>query len=286
LASSVYGAALLTAAVGLHAWGLLTVASAVLIWGLASALAVLAIAMTNGARLRRARAVNVVWLASRLWPSGRWLAASVVGYWFATWGIFPLVAIVAGTDATGALRALQNLFTPMIQLNVALNLVVLPRVADRVAVFGQHQARTFAAYASVAFASVAALYAGIVLEFSEPILRALYRNPQVVAAAHLLWPLAVIMFLESARLGSSIALLALGQTRVFFVARLIGLAVFAGSSAVLGSWLGFDGILWANALSYAVAGAFVMSQALGSGDVLVRSGASRAAARSGYPRSL
>ncbi len=61
--------------------------------------------------------------------SGRWLAGAAVGFCIATWGIFPLIAAMAGSEAAGIVRALQNLFTPIVQFNAALNLAMLPRIA-------------------------------------------------------------------------------------------------------------------------------------------------------------
>jgi Na+-driven multidrug efflux pump len=177
--------------------------------------------------------------------------------------MFPLVAAIGGIEAAGILRALQNLFTPIIQFNSALNLAILPRVSDKIVAVGPSYARSFAIYASLAFTGTVLLYAMIVLSEAKPILALIYRKPEIIAATSLLWPLAFAMILESTRIGSSIALLALGQTRVFFTVRMAAIAVLLGATAILAPVLGFEGVLWANVISHLVATILFVPKVLG-----------------------
>src|SRR5437868_14495874 len=89
---------------------------------------------------------HIAWLSRQLWLSGRWLVGAAMGYWATTWGILPLIAATAGLETAGVVRALQNLFTPIVQFNAALNLAILPRVADKVVTAGHRYARSFAIY--------------------------------------------------------------------------------------------------------------------------------------------
>jgi O-antigen/teichoic acid export membrane protein len=251
---------LIAGAFALFRLGLLSVPSLVLLWGLANAVASLLIYLLGIASIRRTTTATVAWLARQLWHSGGWLAGSAIGYWVTNWGMFPLVAAMAGTEAAGILRALQNLFTPLVQFNAALNLALLPKVADKVVVVGQHYSRLFALYGSALFIGTAVVYSTAILAASHTILAIAYRRPEIVAAAHLLWPVAIAVSLEAGRQASTIALLAAGRTRIFFFARLIAASVFAASAVVLNQRLGFEGILWGVVISHVIGTAMVVSE--------------------------
>jgi O-antigen/teichoic acid export membrane protein len=257
-ASAIYGATLLGGIGALIALGQLSVSALVLLWGLANGIAVLAIYRAGVARFERPKRAIVLWLIRALWKTGRWLAGAAIGFWIATWGMFPLVAALAGLEAAGILRALQNLFTPIVQFNAALNLAILPRVADKVVVVGRHFARSFALHGTIVFTAIAALYAGLMLAWSDHILRWAYGKPEIIAAAHLLWPLAVAASLESGRQGLTMALLAANRTRIFFFARMVAMVVFLVAAIGLHRLLGVQGILWATVISNVVATSLVV----------------------------
>jgi O-antigen/teichoic acid export membrane protein len=184
--------------------------------------------------------------------------------------MFPIVAAIAGLEAAGILRALQNLFTPILQFNAALNLAILPRVADKIVADGEQYARTFAIYATAAFTGIVIVYCAIVLGGSKFILALMYRKAEIIGATHLLWPLALALILDSARQGASMALLALGRTRVFFMSRLAGIAVFLCATVVLGRLVGFEGVLWANVISHVVGTTLILPDAFRIQDILHR----------------
>ena len=271
-ASVAYAASLLAGAFALFWLGAISVPAVVLLWGLANGIAILVIYLQGVAWIRRVRAAMIAWLIVRLWRSGRWLAGAAVGYWIANWGVFPLVAVIAGLEAAGILRALQNLFTPILQFNAALNLAILPRVADKIVAVGERYARTFAIYATAGFTGIVVIYCGIVLSQSKFILEVMYRKPEIITATQLLWPLALALTIDSARQGSSMALLALGRTRVFFLSRLAGIAAFICATAVLGRTMGFEGVLWANVISHVVGTALILPNAFGIQDILKHRG--------------
>jgi O-antigen/teichoic acid export membrane protein len=80
------------------------------------------------------------------------------------------------------------------------------------------------------------------------------------------------MILDSARQGSSMSLLALGRTRIFFMSRLAGTIVFLGATVVLGRAMGFEGVLWANVISHAVGTALILPDAFSIQDILKHRG--------------
>lgn len=176
--------------------------------------------------------------------------------------MFPIAAAMGGSGTAGIVRALQNLLTPVVQFNAALNLAILPRVADKVADHGSSYARNFAIRATAIFFSVVLAYCALILSSVHFILPAIYRKPEIAASAYLLWPLALAIVCEATRIASSMSLLATRRTRVVFMARLASLATFAAGAAILGYFLGFVGVLWANALGTAVGTAAVIGAAL------------------------
>lgn len=257
-ASFAYGVALIGGGCALHLAGLLSVDAVVLVWGLANGVAVVVIYLRGLAIPGRLYPVQALWLARQLWRSGRWLIAAAMGTWATTWGMLPLIAATAGVETAGVIRALQNLFTPIVQFNAALNLAILPRVADKVVVKGPQYARSFAFYSTALFLALVVIYAGLVMSEAKPILSLLYRKPEIAAGAYLLWPLGLAMILESGRQGSQMALLSLNVTRPFFVSRVIAVAVFLVGALALGRIWSADGILWAYAASHAAGTAFVI----------------------------
>jgi O-antigen/teichoic acid export membrane protein len=261
-ASVAYSASLLGGAFVLFQLGLLSVPTAVLLWGFANGMAAVVIYGMGVARPGKSAPAHVGWLARQLWRSGRWLIGAAIGYWLSTWGILPLIAATSGVETAGVVRALQNLFTPIIQFNVAMNLMILPRVADKVVANGSRYARSFAIYSTGVFTGLVVLYAALVLSEARAVLEFIYRKPEIAAGAHLLWPLAIAMVLETARQGPSVALLALNRTPIFFVSRVVAVTVFIVGAMSLGRMLGAEGILWANALSHAVGALMFLSVVL------------------------
>jgi O-antigen/teichoic acid export membrane protein len=270
VASIAYGSCLLGGVTALHQLGLLTVPSLVLLWGTANGLAALVICSAGVLYPGRTMTAHVMWLIRQLWRSGRWLVGAALGFWACNWGILPLVAAVAGVEAAGIVRALQNLVTPVVQLNAALNLAILPRVADKVVANGPRYARQFAIYSTAAFTALVVIYAAVVLTESETILKLLYRKQAISASAHLLWPLGIALIVEAAPQGSSIALLALNRTRIFFISRILGVAILLAGTLLLGPAIGTEGILWANAVSHAVGAALLMFAAFTIPDISQR----------------
>jgi O-antigen/teichoic acid export membrane protein len=227
----------------------------------ATAALVVIIAMGVG-RAIRTRPATVVWLASQIWSSSRWLAPAAVMSWFITWGIFPIVAAVSGPAAAGIVRALQNLLTPIVQFNAALNLAILPRVADKVAEQGNSYARRFALRGTAIFATSALVYCTVIMATAHFTLPIIYKKPEIAASAFLLWPLSLAIVCEAARAASSMSLLATRRTRVVFVARLVALTTFLSVSAGLAYTMGYIGIMWANALGTAAGSIVVVSAAM------------------------
>jgi O-antigen/teichoic acid export membrane protein len=253
---------MLGGALMLHQLQLMNLVSILLLWGIGAAAAMLVTCTAGALRLRAARAAAVAWLARNVWHSGRWLVGAAVCFWISQWGIFPLAAVMGGPDGAGVMRVLQNLFTPVVQFNAALYLALLPHVADGVAAKGHPYARSFTLYGSIAFTGIVIVYSALVLIGARPIIAVLYRKPEILGSAHLLWPLAIAFVLEAARQAPAMAMLAENRTRTAFVARIGAVLAFFAAAAVLGPLMGVEGLLWANAVANGVGTSWQMIGAL------------------------
>jgi O-antigen/teichoic acid export membrane protein len=239
-----------------------SVGAVIALSGLGSAAAIIVVMAMSVGKLSKSRPLDVAWLALQIWSSSRWLAPAAVVSWLITWGIFPIVAAISGPAAAGIIRALQNLLTPIVQFNAALNLVILPRVADKVADDGDAYARRFALRGTAVFATTALIYCALIMATAHFTLPLIYKKPEIAASAFLLWPLSLAIVCEAARAASSMSLLATRRTRTVFFARLVALAAFASASAVLGYFMGYVGIMWANAFGTAAGSIVVVSAAM------------------------
>ena len=258
----VYCAMMVSGAFALHLLDMLSLSAILLLWGVGIAAAMLVTCAMGVACLRATRRANVAWLALELWRSGRWLVGGALCLWLSQWGMFPLAAAMGGPEAVGALRALQNLFTPIVQFNAALFLSLLPRVADHVAAKGRRFARSFAVYGTVVFTGIVVVYCGLVLLGAERIVALAFRKPEIIASTHLLWPLAAAAVLGAAGQGAGMALLAENRTQAAFVSRVASVLGFAAGAAVLGPLMGVEGLLWANAAANALGTAWLVAAAL------------------------
>jgi O-antigen/teichoic acid export membrane protein len=257
-----YGVASIAGAFVLVRAEALSLTSAILLWGLGAFTGVVAAVGRGIGRPGAMQTATVAWLTGEIWRTGRWLSGAAVASWISNWAIFPLVAMTTGAGAAGIIRALQNLLTPIVQFNAALHLAVLPRVADKVADVGDHYGRRFARRGTAIFSAIAASYCAVILAAAHWILPALYRKPEIAAAAYLLWPLALAIVLDAVRQASAISLLARRRTRIVFTARWIALIVFAGCGLLLSALIGFEGILWATAAASATGAVIVLISAL------------------------
>jgi O-antigen/teichoic acid export membrane protein len=260
-AALLYCIVMVSGAFGLRQLDVLSVSTVLLLWGFGTTAAALAIGLIGRPCLQRVRPAMVAWLTRRLWQSGRWLTGAAVCYWVSQWSMYPLVAAIGHPDFAGILRALQNLFTPIMQVNAALGLMLLPHVADNVAARGISYARAFALRGTAVFTGLVGLYIGAVLLGGRDIIPLVYPKPEILGAAHLLYPLALAILCDSARQASAMTLLAQNRMKPAFVARIAAIVAFAIATATLLPVVGVDGILWANVIAQAVAATMQMRAA-------------------------
>ena len=121
--------------------GWLTSVTAIFVWAAASIPAVI---FGIAARISPVDVVSraaVHEVARSLFRSGRWLLGSSLVSWVGSQGVIPLAAMVAGPAGGGVLRALFNIVAPVSVINVAINQLIVPRLAK------SGPARTAAPYA-------------------------------------------------------------------------------------------------------------------------------------------
>jgi O-antigen/teichoic acid export membrane protein len=261
-AAAAYAAASVCSVLALVALQALSVPAAIAVSGLGAVAAIVVSMLLGVGRAVRSRRSHVIWLAAKIWSASRWLTPAAVMSWLMTWGIFPLIAAIGGPAVAGIVRALQNLLTPVVQFNAALNLALLPRIADNVADRGGGYAQRFARHGTAIFTASALVYCAVIIAAAPVILPMIYRKPEIAAAAALLWPLSLTIICEAARGASSIALLATRRTRIVFLARIAALTAFGCASAALGYFMDYTSILWANVIATAVGAAVVMAAAM------------------------
>lgn len=255
-AAIAFSAVLLGSALGLRIMGELTAPVTVLLWGTASAAACF-VGLANGiSPIRATPLAAIIWLTRELWNSGRWLIGATLAYWIGNQGVLPIVAIFAGPAATGILRALQNLLTPVSQFNAAISVALVPRIADIAVNSAPRRLRHLSLYVVIIFSLVAISYSAILLIAPEMILMVVYKKMEIVTAASLLWPLSLGTIIDSVTQGIGVALYAVARMRAIFVARLFGLFVFLLGAGILGRMLGIEGVVWAIVASNAVIAIF------------------------------
>lgn len=236
----------------------LGVVSGIALWSIAGMLFLLA-----GIALPRLRPgwVSLNWLnwfVLESWRSGRWLLAASAAFWIDSLSMLPLAAYVAGPAGSGILRALQVLVAPVTQFNAAAILTFVPRLAE----LSRESAARFrnaGIFGTLGMVALALLYSAVLLTFAPTMLDLIYRNPEITAAAWLLWPLLLGMVADTLSQGARAALLAVGRTRSIFNARIAGVPIFVGAALLLVPAHGIAGLVWATvASSVAIAGALLL----------------------------
>ena len=183
--------------------------------------------------------------------TGRWMLPANIVHWFSGQGVIPMVAAYAGPAAGGIVRALINIYSPVYQANGAITVAFSHKFLKAVAQSDHAQLRRLSFVSVIPLMVVAASYCAILLLWPAEVLGLIYGKPEIVAAAPLVWPLAIGVLIDAASQGTGVGLLAMGRTRTIFAIRLASLAVFVASGLVLAPLFGIAGVLWAIVASIA-----------------------------------
>ncbi|WFU84476.1 oligosaccharide flippase family protein [Bradyrhizobium sp. CIAT3101] len=222
----------------------LTPVMAIFVWAAASIPAVI---LGVAARISPVDVVSraaIYEVARDVFRSSRWLLGASLISWVGSQGVIPLVATFAGPAAGGALRALFNIVTPVSQINVAINQLTVPRLAEAATRSDGHAMRKRVSAVTAVFVLLASGFSIILVGWPVQVLEFFYRRAEIVAAAPLMWPFAILVVTEAVNQGMAGALLALNRTRAIMFVRAAGLIAFLGSALILQRESGLTGVVW------------------------------------------
>lgn len=143
-AAGIYAAVLMGGSLGLRSTGQVTLPNAMLLMAAGAAAAASWLLYTMPFCLKRDAAT---WSMARTlregWRIGRWEFLVHLTFWLPTQAIFPAVTGVLGATQAGALRALQNLSTPLLQIHTAIHRLAQPYFSAKLTATAERQrART------------------------------------------------------------------------------------------------------------------------------------------------
>jgi O-antigen/teichoic acid export membrane protein len=177
------------------------------------------------------------------WWYGKWASATTAAIWVSREISYPLLPAWVGLEGSAAVRALMNLVMPLLHVNGAIVVLLMPRCVEALQADGKARLNRFLRLAFILLATGAVLYWGILLACRHTLLLWLYGGRYGEYADLLL--LAGFLPLSEAAMGVlSTALRAVERPDVIFRCQLVALGVT------------LTGGLWLLAV-YGVAGAVV-----------------------------
>jgi O-antigen/teichoic acid export membrane protein len=175
------------------------------------------------------------------WRYGRWAMATGILSWVPGNVVFLLLPVWHGLEAAAILRALNNLIMPVLQMNTALAMLLLPALVQARR-FGRTQMMQIIRNATIIFTAGAFLYWLLIGFFAEPAMSFLYGS-RYAEHASMLWVLGLLPVI--AALGMTAGALLRAIERPGWVLR--GYAVATTLSLTLGVAL-----VWALGLTGAI----------------------------------
>ena len=182
------------------------------------------------------------------WGYGHWELSTMVVGWFSDNLWYILAAGYFGMAEVGALRAIVNLFLPILQTLTALRRIALPYLSSK-----SHQEGDSAASGpsnAIAFLSgtLAFAYCGTLILFSGPVFHFFYGG-RFGQFAYLMPWVALQYIFSSAALGYQLALRAAQRPSLVFCARCVEALVFVAASIPATMRFGLLGMVASGALS-------------------------------------
>lgn len=199
--------------------------------------------------VRRPDRRMLVWSASRLWRTGRWLLISSEISWLGNYGVVVFIGTILGVNSSGTLRAILMLNAPMGQLTNVMLSIIIPKVAaalrrDRTISWWRLATKTM-----LLLGLANGLYALIVTVFGEVLLPHLFGD----SATGVTWvPIALATFgyaFESVRYGCNVVLFASGRTRILTVSQTVALLSSAIAIPLAAFYFGLTGVVGAMAMA-------------------------------------
>jgi O-antigen/teichoic acid export membrane protein len=180
------------------------------------------------------------WLQVRIWRTGRWVFATSAISWAGNLGIIPLAGAIAGLSASGSLRTLQTLTTPLSQANAVITSILVPSAAMKKA--SNEALLMRAAEAMRFFIPLSVLYAIVVAVLGTTFFNAVFGR-SFHDVNHLAIVVAVFGYsIESFRFSFNVPLLAMGKTKILFVSQCASIASLIGLLPLFYHIFGFLGM--------------------------------------------
>jgi O-antigen/teichoic acid export membrane protein len=228
----------------MHEYGSLTVGSSMTIIAISSFVVGLALGIGH-VHLRPPRQI-LREVAAEHFRYGRYAAATQILGYIPGYLYYFLLPAMATLEQSGALRALSNLFTPLIQANNALFLILIPAF---VRTRGTPEGKQLHRFSLLLLAGAPLVYGVIVGLFDRQIVNIVY-NGKYVEYAGLLW----IIGLQPVIAGACGVYGSLLRAQQKLNAVLWGGVVAAASSVTLGVMMtrayGLAGVCWSIVISY------------------------------------
>lgn len=179
---------------------------------------------------------------------GKWALGAAVMVWFPPNIYYLVLPYTTGLAATGELRAVMNLLMPLLQANIAIAAVLLPRLAES---RGDRRFHDVISRFTKGIVLSCVAYWAIMVGTAEPIMSALYGG-RYTGSSGLIWILGALPLVSGLALARRTALQALERPDVVFRVS-VAAAIFSGTFGVYLTWR-FDlaGAALAMVLSYAV----------------------------------
>lgn len=186
------------------------------------------------------------------WQYGRWAVGANLLWWVPLNSGVVLLSVLSGLEASATLKAMLNVFMPLVQANAALGALLLPALVTETR-------RRRAAFGRVLGLSLGLLCGGALLYYltvglaARPLVHALY-NGRYDHAVGLLWLLGLVPLLDGAAAALSGALRALRRPdRIFWSYLGAAATMLVAALALVPRW-GLFGAGLAMVLSFAAAG--------------------------------
>ncbi|MEM1126793.1 MAG: lipopolysaccharide biosynthesis protein [Bacteroidota bacterium] len=165
------------------------------------------------------------------WIYGRWVCGSALVQWLSTSIYVPLIGTFAGLTQVTAYRAVQNLVTPLQQIQIALGQLVLPWASQQASKGGASSLSPPLRTLMIGFVGFAGLYLIGVAAFASSILEAIYGTAAFAEYTYLLYYLGGALLFSGMGDAHGLMLKALNHPRFLFFMQFIT-SVFTLSAGV------------------------------------------------------
>jgi O-antigen/teichoic acid export membrane protein len=175
----------------------------------------------TGTRNRTTESARTAGLALQNWRYGRWLVISSLLYWLTGNAYYVLTGSMLGLSDVGALRALQNLTNPVLQVVTAFGLLFMPWISRRFADQGRDALKKGIIMFSAASTAIAVVCLILILPTGRALVQILYKG-KYLENAWLLPYIALVPVTVGLTSGWLVGLRILEKTSFVFLADIVG----------------------------------------------------------------